>query len=135
MCNGSSPRNGKKTKKKKVYCTPVCPSLHHSLIPYTRPSSSILIIIWLLWAFRSVDPKKIGSVSSGWETTIHMWFWHQRLASDYLDVLQRRGEKLKPKNNYRTTAFESASWHSHCDSVVMNLTSIHEDEGLIPGPA
>ena len=26
-------------------------------------------------------------------------------------------------------------WTSHCDSVVMNLASIHEDVCLIPGPA
>ena len=24
-------------------------------------------------------------------------------------------------------------WRSHCDGVETNLTSIHEDEGLIPG--
>ena len=26
-------------------------------------------------------------------------------------------------------------WRSFCGSVVTNLTSIHEDAGLIPGPA
>ena len=26
-------------------------------------------------------------------------------------------------------------WISHCGSVDMNLTSIHEDAGLIPAPA
>ena len=26
-------------------------------------------------------------------------------------------------------------WSSHCSSAVMNLTSIHEDAGLSPGPA
>ena len=25
-------------------------------------------------------------------------------------------------------------WNSPCGSVIMNLTSIHEDAGLIPGP-
>lgn len=66
-----------------VYCTPVCPRLHHSLLPYTRPASIVLVIIWPLWAFRSVTAEKIGSVLSGWETAIHIRSQQQELASAY----------------------------------------------------
>ena len=33
------------------------------------------------------------------------------------------------------TRSEPRPWVSHCGSVVMNLTSIHEEEGLSPGLA
>lgn len=66
-----------------AYFTPVCPSLHHSLLPSTRPSLIVLAIVWPLWALRSLTPEKIGSVLSGWETAIHIWSQQQELASAY----------------------------------------------------
>ena len=40
-------------------------------------------------------------------------------------------ERCDTQRKYKTIKY---FWNSHCGSVVMNLTSIHEDTGLIPGP-
>ena len=39
------------------------------------------------------------------------------------------------RSSPRTGSAKSYCGSSHCDSVVMNLTSIHEDMGPIPGLA
>ena len=44
-----------------------------------------------------------------------------------LDKVSSKTRKLKIKN--------TKSGSSHCGSAETNLTSIHEDAGLIPGPA
>ena len=43
-----------------------------------------------------------------------------------------------PEYNLKLASFRlkyKIMWSSHCGSVVMNLTGIHEDAGLIPGLA
>ena len=40
------------------------------------------------------------------------------------------------RNWFKQTKIKKSFWRSsYCGSVEMNLTSIYEDEGLIPGPA
>ena len=38
-------------------------------------------------------------------------------------------------NELRKHPFKRVDWSSHCGAVEMNLTSIHEDAGSIPGLA
>ena len=60
-----------------------------------------------------------------------------------LEKAKRQKNKLPPKketakskpNHTSDIVYKEYPWRSHCGSVETNLTSIHEDAGLIPGLA
>ena len=75
------------------------------------PALSLLRLRLLLW--REFDPWPRGT------STCH-------------GCIQKEKEKKKKERNMKV---QDKSWSSHCGSVQRNLTSIHEDTGLISGLA
>ena len=47
----------------------------------------------------------------------------------------KKGGKMKEGCKHALSLKKKKDLNSHCDSVVMNLSSIHEDAGSIPGLA
>ena len=60
--------------------------------------------------------------------------------SDKTNSSEKNELKFKKSTAANRSIFQVSSsksletWHSHCGSVVMNPTSIHEDVSSIPGP-
>lgn len=106
-----------------VYYTPVCPSLHHSLLPYTTPSSVVLVIIWLLWAFRSVTPERqVWCCLVGKLRSIYGPSSKDQPLLISLDVLQEReGGKIQAKeqlqNNSTLECSKKSTLPWQCPSV------------------
>jgi len=72
---------------------------------------------------------------SSFETPLHevetrIWPWSVGASGGQeICLLDMRRKKYNSNNN------NNNKWSSHCGSAVMNLTSIHEDTGSIPGLA
>ena len=83
-----------------------------------------IIIFILLFILQHIRNKQDAGISTVGNFTLCHFAFTKDLLHWYLFSLSKRNPKI-----YLFIYF----WSSHCGSVEMNLTSIHEDTGLIPG--